>query len=578
MKTFGSLVLIALTAAWMFGCGSFSANAPPQDWVEQTLGQMTLEEKIGQLLFPGVSAAAANQEGEVFQKVQEHIQKYHVCGYHIDGSSQATPASVASLITRMQQLARVPLLITGDFEGGVGYQFPGATRFPRAMAIGATGNPQYAYEAADFTAQEAKAVGASVNFYPVVDVNNNALNPIINIRSFGEDAKNVSEFGAAYVRGIQDGGLVATAKHFPGHGDTSVDSHLQLPVLDVDRARLDAVELPPFVATINVGVKAVMVGHISVPQIDRTPGLPASLSPTITTGLLRQELGFRGLVFTDALVMGAIVENFGAEQAVVMAIQAGADVALIPSDVPKAFEALQAAVSQGEITEQRLDESVRRLLAAKADVGLNLRRTPDLDQVERLVGSPAAREKSQEIMEHALTLVKDDNNSLPLNLPPDEEVLLVNFLDAGGAYADTPGGAFRAEFLKHHDNTLLADVPPSTTASEADVIRQLALGYRTVVVSCSIRVAAYSGVIGLTDVQQDLLRSLAQHDGPFVFALFGSPYLLNSIPELPGYALAFEFYQGAEEAMVRAIFGEVRFQGKLPTTVGSFPVGFGLEK
>jgi beta-N-acetylhexosaminidase len=579
LKRFFSSAAAVLVLASLPARAQVSMTPEQEAWVTQTLKQMTLDEKVGAVLFPVTSGAFINQDSDAFQQIQENIQKYHVGGYHIEGYSGGDPASGALLITRMQQLAKIPLLITADFEGGVGYQFEGATRFPRGMAIGATGNPQYAYDAASYTAREAKALGVNINFYPVVDVNNNPQNPIINIRSFGEDPQRVAEFGAAYVRGTQESGVLATAKHFPGHGDTSVDSHLQLPVLDFDRARLDKIELVPFVGAIQAGVGAVMTAHISLPQLEPTPGLPASLSPAITSGLLRRDLGFQGLVFTDSLRMFAISKNFGVGQAAVMAIQAGADVALSPPDVAQAFAALQAAVKKGEISEARLDESVQRLLAAKAWENLNVQRTPDLDQLDRLIASRAAQEKSDEIIEHALTLVKDDKKALPLKLAPDEDVLLLNFVDAGSSeFTDLPGRTFRAEFLKRHPKTLYDDVTQGTARSEADLIARLATRYRTVVVSCSLRIASYKGFIGLSDVQQNLLRRLAQHDGPFVFALFGSPYLLDSMPELPSYALAYEFYPGAETAMVRAIFGKIPFQGSLPTTVGGFPIGFSLKK
>jgi beta-glucosidase-like glycosyl hydrolase len=439
------------------------------------------------------------------------------------------------------------------------------------MAIGATSNPTYAHDAAYLSALEAKAMGFGVNFYPVVDVNSNPANPIINIRSFGESPQEDGEIGSAYVKGTQEAGILATAKHFPGHGDTSVDSHLQMPTLNFDQARLKAIELPPFEAAIKAGVDAIMTAHIYLPQFEKTSGVPASLSAAITTDMLRKQEGFQGLIFTDALPMHAITQSFGAEQAVVMAIKAGADVALEPVDVGKSFETLKAAVIKGEITEQRLNDSVRRLLSAKAWAGLNTQRTPDLGQLDHLVGSLAAQEKSQEIIEHALTLVKDDRGALPLKLRSDEEVLLVNFVDAANPeYAENSGLTFRAEFERRHPKTLYASVTPTTSPSEVALLRQLSDRYRTVVVTCSIRIASYKGSVGLNDVQQNLLRALAQHDGPFVFALFGSPYLLNYIPELPSCALAFEFYPGAEAAMALAILGEIKFLGRLPVTVGTF--------
>jgi beta-N-acetylhexosaminidase len=554
----------------------FQLTPAQQSWVDETLAKMSLDEKIGQVMFPAATGVFTNQESGAFQKIEENIQRYHVGGYHLEGGD---PATASMLITRLQQLAAIPLLITADFEGGAGYQMPGATRFPRGMAIGATGNAKYAYEAATFTAKEAKAMGYAVNFYPVVDVNNNPQNPIINIRSFGENPESVGEFGAAYIRGAQDNGIIATAKHFPGHGDTSVDSHLELPVINFDRTRLNLIEFPPFQAAIKAGVDSVMTAHIYLPQFEKKQGVPASLSGAVTTGLLRKDLSFGGLVFTDALPMHAITTNFGAEQAVVMAIEAGADVALEPADLPRAFTALRSAVIKGEIKEARLNESVRRLLAAKAWSGLNTRRTPDLTRVDLLVGGRAAQQKSQEIIEHALTLVVDDNTAIPLKPDSNEQTLLLNFVDTENPeYAGSSGVTFRTEFLRRHPRTLFASVPPNLTRNEADLIRQLAGIYKTVVVSCFIRIASYKGSLGLTEVQEGLLREIAHHDGPFVFALFGSPYLLNSIPDLPTYTLAYEFYPAAEAAMVRALFGEIPFQGRLPVTVGKFPPGFSLKR
>jgi len=573
------LIVVMLLATSSPAYAQFALTPAQQKWVDKTLAGMTLDEKIGQLMFPVASGKFTNLDSDDFQKIKENIEKYHVGGYHIEGYSGGNPASGALLISRMQALAKIPLLITADFEGGAGFQFEGATRFPRGMAIGATGDPQYAYDAARFTAQEAKAIGVNVNFYPVVDVNDNPANPIINIRSFGENPQRVGEFGAAYVRGSQEAGVISTAKHFPGHGDTSVDSHLELPVITFDQARLDQIELPPFEAAMKSGVGAIMTAHIYLSQFEKTPGVPASLSRAITSDLLRQDLGFQGLVFTDALPMHAITSNFGATQSPLMAIQAGADVALEPVDLPGAFAALQAAVKNGELTVERIDQSVRRLLAAKAWVGLNAPPKSSLDQIDSLVSSPAAQQKSQEIIEHALTLVKDEHSALPLHLSDDEQVLLVNFVDASDQ--ENPGYAgttFRAEFMKRHPKTVYAWVSPSISASEAGLIRQLAGSYQTIVVECSIRIASYKGVIGLNDVQQNLLRGLTEHKGTFVFALFGSPYLLNYIPELPSYALAYEFYPGAETAMVRAIFGEIPFAGRLPVTVANFPIGFRLEK
>ncbi|HUI42601.1 MAG TPA: glycoside hydrolase family 3 N-terminal domain-containing protein [Terriglobia bacterium] len=558
----------------------FKLTTDQQAWVDKTLAGMSLDDKVGQLMFAVTSGVFTPQNSDEFQTIKDNIQKYHVGGYHIEGGG-GNPASTALLVSRMQQLAgKIPLLITADLEGGAGSPFPGATRFPRGMAIGATDDTQYAYDAAHFTALEAKAMGISVNFYPVVDVNNNPKNPIINVRSFGEDPAKVGEFGAAYVKGTEEAGVIATAKHFPGHGDTSVDSHLELPVLDFDRARLNLIELPPFEAAIRAGVDAVMVGHIDLAQIEKTPGLPASLSPAVITGLLRNDLGFKGLVFTDGLPMHAITEHFGAAQAVVMAIEAGADVALEPADIPKSFEALKAAANKGDISQERLDASVRRLLEAKAWEGLPSHATPDLSALDTLVGTHEARQKAEEIMDHAVTLVKDDQHAIPLKLDSSEDVLLLNFTDAGsGEAGDSAGETFRDEFVRRHPQTVYVNVPPTASDDELDLIERLLPRYHTVVVSTTVRIGAYKrGGLGLNETQLYLLREVSRHDGPTVVASFGSPYVLDDVPDLPGYAAAYETYPGAEAAMVRALFGEIPFQGKLPVTVSTFPVGSGLKR
>lgn len=576
-----SLLLIALALLLLAAParGQFKLTPDQQAWVDQTLAKMSLDEKVGALIFPVTSGTFTSQSSDDFAAIRDNIVKYRVGGYHIEGDG-GNPASAALLITRMQQLAAIPLLITADFEGGVGSGFQGGTRFPRGMAMGATGNTQYAYDAARITAGEAKAMGVEVNFYPVVDVNNNPANPVINVRSFGADPVKVGGFGAAYVRGTQDAGVIATAKHFPGHGDTAVNSHLALPVLNFDRARLDRIELPPFEAAIAAGVDAVMTGHIDESQIEKTPGLPGSLSPAVTTGLLRHDLHFNGLVFTDALVMHAITNAFGAEQAVVMAIEAGADVALEPADIPKSFAALEAAVNKGEISRERLNVSVRRLLEAKAWAGLTARPVPDLTQLDVRVGTREAAAKSAEIMEHAVTLVKDDRHAVPLKLDPHDDVLLLNFIDQDNPeLRGRPGETFREEFTKRHPQTLYVNVPQSVSANELDLIEQLLPRYKTVVATTTIRIASYRrGPMGLNEAQMFLLGEIAHHEGPVVVAAFGSPYLLNNVPDLPTYAAAFDDYPAAETAMVRGLFGEIPFQGKLPVPLAGFPVGFGLKR
>ena len=285
-------------------------------------------------------------------------------------SSAATLPSWRCSINEMQRLAKVPLLIADNFEGGVGYVLFGATRLPLAMAIGATGDERLAYEAAKVTAEEGRAIGVNVNFYPVADVSNNARNPIINIRSFGEDPARVSCFVRAYIRGTQENGQIATAKHFPGHGDVATDSHLEMPVLNVGRARLESVELPPFRAALAEGVDAVMSAHIWLPQLEPEKGVPSTLSKNVMTTLLRDELHFEGVIFTDSMTMRGVTSNFQPADATLRAVEAGSDIVLLPPDVPTSFNAIKEAVASGRIPETRIDASVRRILTAKAKLNL----------------------------------------------------------------------------------------------------------------------------------------------------------------------------------------------------------------
>ncbi len=544
-------------------------------WVEETLRQMTLEEKIGQMLVPAMAPVFMNRESEEFRRIERNIVEFHVGGYHAFGGD---PVALAALLNRMQRLAKIPLLITADLEGGPGYQFRGATRLPRAMALGATGSEELAYRAGQITAIEGRAMGIHVNFYPVLDVNNNPRNPIINIRSFGEDVALVSRLGQAYIRGAQENGQLATAKHFPGHGDTSQDSHLELPVIAVGRDRLDQIELPPFRAAIRAGVAAIMTAHIALPHLELERGVPATLSPAILTGLLRTELGFQGLIFTDAMEMRGIADHFTPEEATVRAVRAGADVILFPVDVERSFTALRQAIERGEISLERIEASVRRLLEAKARLGLHRNRYVDLDRIEAIVGNQEHQQWARMMIERAITLVRDERRVLPLALEETRRVLLLTILDARAGWREgMPGSTFRAELLKRHRNVIEVTIDERTSRETIEVVKKLADLCDVILANGFIRVAAYKGSIDLTEEQLDLLRALSKSEKPFVFTLFGSPYMFSFVPELPTCILTYEYYPEAERAALRAILGEIPFTGKLPISLpGAYPIGHGL--
>ena len=581
------LVLLALSVSNVLAAppaGERKPQAKPKaepSWVEATLASMTTDEKVGQLIVPATIGMFLPENSEAFQQARRDIVEFHVGGYHLLGevNNLHEPAGAALLVNQMQALARVPLWITADFEGGVGLRFIGATRLPRAMAIGATNNPDMAYQAGRIAAEEARAMGVNVNFYPVVDVNNNARNPIINIRSFGGDPQLVSRMARAYIRGAQTAGVMATAKHFPGHGDTSTDSHLELPTVDVDRARLDAIELPPFRAAVEAGVGGVMSAHIALPRVE-TDKLPATLSPKMLTGVLRGEMGFKGVIFTDALNMQGIAAHYPEGEAAVRALKAGADILLYPPSVELAFKAVKRAVETGDIKASRIDESVRRILAAKQRLGLDKNHVVEMNKLMQVLGSAEHQQAAQAIIDNAITLVRDNKNALPLKLTSEQKVLCVTMVDNNEGWRDGgPGRAFFAGLVKRHAATTSIYISDKTAPAEFDLIKKLAAFSDVLIVNGFIRVAAYKGSIDLSDGEINLLKHLSTLNKPFAFVLYGSPYMLSFVPELPSYILAYEYYPAAEEAALKAVLGEIEFKGKLPVELpGFYPIGHSYHR
>lgn len=568
-------------------------------WVSRTLASMTLDEKIGQLLFPSINAAFLSEDSDEFARLTHLMRDLHVGGFHVFGSSEnlpqvmlnpvwgggptarkGDPFAAAIILNRLQSMSRVPLLTSGDFEGGAAYILNGATRLPRGMAIGATRDPRLATRAGEVAAREALALGVRIDFYPVVDVNNNPRNPVINIRSFGEDPALVSEMATAYIAGIHAAGVLATAKHFPGHGDTAVDSHLGLPVIAHPRERLDAIELLPFRAAVAAGVDAVMTSHIVLPALDPSPGIPATLSRPILTGLLREEMKFDGLVFTDSMSMHAVAKGFPPDRAAAMAVRAGADFVLHSPDDDAAFRGVKEAVAAGAISEAQLNASVGRILRAKARLGLHGNRTVDVAAIPAIVGSRAHAAVAQEISEKAITLVKDERNVVPLKAPRDAAVLYLSVIDyASGWREGVPGRTLVPELKSRWPNLTAIEVTDRTTPSEHELIRTLARKADVIVAGVYVRIASYSGRMDLSGPQIQLLDSLAALDRPFVAALFGNPYTATFLPKLPAVLLAYEFSDFSERAAARAMAGEIRIGGKLPIALpGMFPVGHGLQR
>jgi beta-N-acetylhexosaminidase len=568
-------------------------------WVARTMAKMTLDEKIGQLIFSSINAAYLSTDSEEFERLHHLVRDLKVGGFHVFGSAEALPQvmlnpvwgggpaarkgepySAAMILNRLQSESAIPLLTSGDFEGGAAYILNGATRLPRAMAIAATGDEQMAFKAGFVGATEARAVGVNIDFYPVVDVNNNPRNPIINLRSFGEDPAVVSKMAVAYIKGIQSTGAFATAKHFPGHGDTSVDTHLGLAVINHPRERLDQVELVPFKAAVAAGVDAVMSTHIILPALDPTPGIPATLSRPILTGLLRDELKFGGLIFTDSMTMDAISKMFSHDRAAAMAVKAGVDFVLHSPDDDAAFRGIKAAVAAGEISVAQVDASVERILRAKARLGLHLNKQVDPAAIAEKFGTRAHAQVAQEINDRGITLIKDERNEVPLAAPRDANVLYLSVLDyASGWREGIPSRTIIPELKKRWPNLTAIEVTDRTTASEYELIRALTKRADAVIAGVFVRIASFSGRMDLSPAEISLLDSAAAQNKPFVTVCFGNPYTATFLPKLPAVLLGYEFSDFTERAAAKAVAGEIPIGGRLPVSLpGMFPIGHGLTR
>ena len=568
-------------------------------WANDVLRKMSLEEKIGQLISVGLNATFLNQDSDAYRALKHQIEDNKVGGVIL---FRGPVYESVILVNRMQQMAHYPLLISADLEAGTGMRFDDTINFPWNMAVAATGNPEYARRQGEITAREARALGVQQIFAPVVDVNNNAANPVINVRSYGEDPADVARFAAAFTEGAQDAGVIATAKHFPGHGDTAVDSHRGLPEINVDRERLNSVELVPFRASVNAGIGAVMVGHIALPKIDATPvtplprsvkgkpidtdeageiidekaAMPATMSPVIGN-ILRNDLKFPGLIVTDALSMSGLTIYFTQEEAAVRALEAGADMLLKPADVDAAFRGVLNAVKSGRITEQRVEESARKILAAKYDLGLVDQRLTPIDTIDRVVGSPDVVKLATEIAEHAITLVRDEDKLVPLkNLGPNSRVF--NLAVTNGDDRNWIANAFVSRLSR--SGLKVETVVLDERSTEQDVQKAIERAKSADLVLASLYGRVRSGQassVGIPDAGAHALGALMKARTPIVGISFGNPYLLQTIP-LRTYLVAYGDMPSLQQAVARALVGEIGVVGKLPISLpGLYPRATGIQ-
>jgi len=554
-----------------------AANLPG----EGPAGSLSLQDRVAQLIVVRAYGDYLGSRSVEYRTLVHWVRDLHVGGFIVanrvrNGSViNAQPYEMASFINHMQKLARTPLFVASDFEHGASMRVAETAKFPYFMAYGAARDLNAVRELGAATAHEARTVGVTWVFAPDADVNNNPDNPIINTRSFGEDAQEVADGVGAFIAGAHSDPrnvVLVTAKHFPGHGDTDQDSHMQLPRLDQSKERIESVELVPFRSAIAHGVDAVMTAHMAVPAFEPDPK-PATVSRNILTGLLREELGFKGIIVTDALDMAGVTALYKQGDLAVRAIEAGADVLLMPSDPQACIQGLVAAVQSGRISRKRIDESVARVLAAKKRVGLFRTRLVDLDQIPDNLDLPHFEDLAQTTADKSVTLVKDEKHLFPITNPDDACVVVLS----EGQFSQR-GMALITEV--HNRAPKMKAFVANSAMSDAEFVGLAGDlgGCQQIYVAAFVTVAAYRGSVGLEGALPAFITKLVHGWAPVALISLGSPYLLRDYPEVQGYAATFSTSSTSEIAAAKAIFGEIPITGKLPVSIPGFAkIGDGLS-
>jgi beta-N-acetylhexosaminidase len=560
-------------------------SAADQRWVERTLASLSLREKVGQLMMPWVGGDYAAVGSAEFEEVRKWVQDDGVGGLVL---SIGLPLSYAAKLNELQVRAKVPVLIGSDMENGPGmrlgniYALPsmlsqgGGTVFPPVMALGATGSEDLAYKLGQVLGSEARAIGVHMVFGPVLDVNSNPLNPIINTRSFGENPELVGRLATAYIRGARSKGLMSTGKHFPGHGDTDTDSHLDLPTIHASRAHLDSIDLPPFRTAVGEGIDGIMTAHIAVVGVEGPNAGPATLSHGFMTGVLRDEMHFGGVLFTDAMVMGGVAKRYGATEPLIMALEAGADVLLMPKSVPDGIETIVSAVKSGRLTEARIDASVRRILTAKARAGLRQGRLVDLNAVDRIVTVPEHTKIAEDVAARSITLAQDRMNLVPLVRDSTKRILAITYAEPSDLVA---GRAFNEVIGQRLPAATTVRVDGRTTDAEYKSLGAQADSAGLLIVSAYISPREFSGTVGAQAGFSQFVEKIALSGKPIIVISFGSPYLLSAFPSVSSYLLAWGGSPISQRAAALALLGDREINGRLPISLPpALPLGAGIHR
>lgn len=620
MKRFTKISLfVLLLISFAFAAEQYQKPGPVQltnegrRWVEKTLKNLSLEEKVGQMLNIRYFTDFQNFDSDDYRQFRDALRKYHigsvVLTVHVDGPTllKNPPLEVASVANQLQRDSELPLLIAADFERGLASRVSSVPSFPDAMAFGAIGNIDYARKFGEITAEESRAIGIHWNLFPVADVNSNPDNPIINTRSFGEDPAVVGDLVAAFIQGSREHGMLTAVKHFPGHGDTGTDSHLGVARVEGNLAHIQSIEFPPFKKAIDAGTDSVMVAHLAVPALDTDPNKVATISPSIIDGALRNQLGFKGVVVTDALEMRGLTSLYPPQQgsptakAAVDAVKAGNDVILWPTDLDGAFHGIVDAVKRGEIPESRIDESVRKILAMKASVGLNQARLVDLEQVEYRVSKPEDMQFAQQVADQAVTLVRNNGQVLPLSklqpapaegeifrapVQPGNQIVVIILTDS--LHGESGHNFENALKLRRADATIFYVDNSVAAALSPQIVQGVRAATKVVVAAYVVPVPAKQVMVngklvnsvGLEQGTGELLNQILQTAAARTALIaLGNPYVAGNFPKVQTYICTYSNASSSELSAVKVLFGELQPQGKLPVTLpGIAQRGFSVSE
>lgn len=585
MKILTSLLLFLSLSIFYFGKPSaelttisgFELNTKAVNWIEKTKENLTLFEKCAQLVIPYAYAYDTSKTGEEYTRLVELVSKYKVGGFLFLGGELENQIE---LTNELQSISKVPLLISADYERGPGMRLDGVVEFPFNMALGAADDPKLTYLVGKATAEISRKIGVHQNYAPLVDVNTDYRNPIINIRSFAENPFNIAVHASSFIRGMNKGGMISTAKHFPGHGSTDVDSHNELPVITHTAEEFEQSDLIPFRESIASGAKSVMIGHLEIPAFEKEEGLPATFSKNVIDGLLKKKLGFNGLIITDALNMYAITDKYSPAEAAVKALEAGNDLILFPADDSSAVWGIYNAVLKNRISEERINYSLGKLLAAKSWLGLNENKFVSKERAFEYSDKLKYKRLAKEVAERSITLVKDNNNLIPLATDKYRNIASIALTDITDRASAKEPLYFNELFSKKIEGAITYKLNLRSRKRDFSKAFNIAKKADLIVLPIYLGVRSFQNDIGLPPKYKSLIEKLLKLKKPIIAISFGNPYLLKDVLSLPTYLCAYGSVDVSEEAALNALIGKINIGGKLPVSIPGteYRRGSGLAK